>query len=65
MHYGFLTIKRAAACLGCEKDVTGEGVGEWQWVSSVYTADVIMLQRYCLMLHSNASIMFILMCAVK
>lgn len=36
MHYGFLTIKRAAACLGCEKkDVTGEGVGEWLQILEV------------------------------
>lgn len=56
MHYGFLTIKRAAACLGCEKDATGEDVGEWLWASSVYTADIIMWQRHCFMLHSSALI---------
>lgn len=26
VHYGFLTIKQGATCLGCEKDVAGEGV---------------------------------------
>lgn len=55
MHYGFRTIKRAAACLGCEKDATGEDVGEWLWVSSVYTADIIMWQDIalcCIQVHS-------------
>lgn len=28
VHYGFLTIKQPAACLGSEKGVTGGGVGE-------------------------------------
>lgn len=65
MHYGFLTIKRTAACLGCGKDVTGEDVGEWLWVSSVYTADIIMWQRHCLMLHSSALIMCSLLCDVE
>lgn len=65
MHYGFLTIKRAAACLGCEKDVTGEGVGEWLWVSAVYTADAIIWQRCRLLLHASVLIMCILKCTVK
>lgn len=45
VHYGFLTIKQAAACLGCEKDVTGEGVGEWLRLSAVYTAVITIWQR--------------------
>lgn len=65
MHYGFLTIKRAAACLGCEKDVTGEGVGEWLWVSALHTADVIIWKRCCLMLLASELIMCILVCTLK
>lgn len=42
VHYGFLTMRRAAACVWVVKeDKTGEGVGEW-WRegSTMYTADV-------------------------
>lgn len=42
VHYGFLTMRRAAACVWVvKKDKTGEGVGEWwQEGSTMCTADV-------------------------
>lgn len=56
VHYGFLTIKQAAACLGSEKGVTGEGVGEWLCLSAVCTA-VTITCRTSLMMHEAVFIM--------
>lgn len=36
VHYGFLAIKYTAVCLGCGKEVTGGGVGEWRRLLPVY-----------------------------
>lgn len=49
VHYGFLTIKQAAACLGSEKGVTGGGFGEWLCLSAVCTAGTITWQTSLMM----------------
>lgn len=43
VHYGFLTIKYTAVCLGCGREATGGGVGEWQQLLSVYVQPAPLL----------------------